>query len=427
VTRVALILMLLVQPLLARVGERYEAYQARVGKPESKVSVHIYDFVAVLREGPRQVAVSVRNGIIQAEEHSPVEPQDIQGLLDAQSVSKMAVVNGARGGLTYFANPGKTHTAAYLAPEKKLRIVEVQKRDSASHQADHRMTPKPSATRSGGHPAYNYPAYAAPLTLRSTLYYVAIGIGIIAGAVAGLWLFQWLTLLIHEGGHIIAGRLVGKQIAEVRLGGGRVVRASRRGATTWYWYLNPYLGGWVMELPKAGTPSRVREFCFIAGGPLATALFLTFLIWLWSTLNPSLSFATKPSLSPMASGLESLLKWLCLSEAIVLLTILIPARYTMYGRPVHSDGLHIWNLFFSRTETKVLSESQSLLQRAYSLVNQHRMHEALILAQKAAQRCKPEELGDYQLSLAHLLTQAKRFAGARAIYREQLDRLAAGG
>lgn len=239
--------------------------------------------------------------------------------------------------------------------------------------------------------------------------------------VAALWLFGWISLLVHEGGHIIAGKLVGVRIMEVRLGTGRRTRAVRWGETIWYWQLFPR-GGWVMRDPRSGAISRFREFCFTAGGPIATALLLVLLIWLWHM------FTSPPTVfvRPLPSLVEQLLKVFGMMEAATLYIVLAPARCRMYGQETETDGLQMWKLFFGRKTAPEPSEAQRLFQKAFDLAQDGRGEEALETAQKAVQACTPDEREGCRFVVADLLMQTRRHAEAAEAYREELRNLEPG-
>jgi regulator of sigma E protease len=81
-----------------------------------------------------------------------------------------------------------------------------------------------------------------------------------------------LLILIHEAGHLIAGRLMGIPIAEFSIGFGPRLRSWSRGQTDYVLRALP-LGGFV--LPALADPSEFRTFAlrkrlaFFLGGPLA--------------------------------------------------------------------------------------------------------------------------------------------------------------
>jgi regulator of sigma E protease len=84
-----------------------------------------------------------------------------------------------------------------------------------------------------------------------------------------------LLILIHEAGHLIAGRLAGIPIAEFAVGFGPRLRSWRRGRTEYSLRALP-LGGFV--LPALADESELRSFAlrkrlaFFFGGPLANLL-----------------------------------------------------------------------------------------------------------------------------------------------------------
>jgi Peptidase family M50 len=86
----------------------------------------------------------------------------------------------------------------------------------------------------------------------------------------------FVTILAHEGGHLLAGRLVGFRVQEIALGPLQI-RRTGRGLAIMFNNCLPWLGGGAMSAPGGvadATNLRWRAAIVAAGGPLAS-LFLT--------------------------------------------------------------------------------------------------------------------------------------------------------
>jgi tetratricopeptide (TPR) repeat protein len=174
-----------------------------------------------------------------------------------------------------------------------------------------------------------------------------------------------------------------------------------------------------MSGPKDGAAmSRFRAFCVTAGGPLATFTFLALLTW---AMIVTKSASSDGSLQPQLTW--TLLKIAMIQEAVMLFGVLTPARCTMYGKQVETDGLQIWKLLFHREPLPAPSQALRLLQKAVELYDRGQKQEAAELARQAAGESAPDELDLSRSVLAQLLMEVGRFEESRAIYREQLDRL----
>lgn len=102
-----------------------------------------------------------------------------------------------------------------------------------------------------------------------------------------------LLILIHETGHLIAGRWMGIPIAEFSIGFGPKLRSWRRGQTDYVLRALP-LGGFV--LPALADPSEFRVFAlrkrlaFFLGGPLANLAAAVPLVAAFNASQGRLSF-----------------------------------------------------------------------------------------------------------------------------------------
>lgn len=97
-----------------------------------------------------------------------------------------------------------------------------------------------------------------------------------------LWFF--LSIMVHEGGHFLAGRLAGLQWMIVTAGPLRLTRlhaghSRKHSRVKVQWFTNDTsIGGLVLMVPGVKPTSRAGWACFVLGGPVANLLFSTVLI-----------------------------------------------------------------------------------------------------------------------------------------------------
>ena len=90
----------------------------------------------------------------------------------------------------------------------------------------------------------------------------------IPAVLIGLYLAEWILLVIHELGHAVAGWFVGLEVVEIRLGFGTKIFARDFGRLSVCIAKYP-ICGWVLAFPPSVKGYRMRCFLFVLGGPLA--------------------------------------------------------------------------------------------------------------------------------------------------------------
>jgi hypothetical protein len=200
------------------------------------------------------------------------------------------------------------------------------------------------------------------------------------------------------------------KIWEVRIGGGRIVRIWRCRGFRWIWHRHP-LCGWVVGFPKSRAASRAQDFCFSLGGPLATALLAGSLLW-----GSALTYESRNG-----AALHGPLQVLSFIELGGLLMTLSPQRFVLYGMPVKTDGLLLWNALFSGREEVTSHESHRLHREAWGHVVEGRSEEAIQRMRDAARSCEARDYDKFQVLLADTLAHTGRVKESAAIYRDLLD------
>lgn len=95
----------------------------------------------------------------------------------------------------------------------------------------------------------------------------------------------YLTIAIHEIGHVLAGAAVGERLMLIKLGGFRIAREKQGFRVRRYGWLLPIGGGTTVTAPTTAGPSRWRASVLMMGGPLCT-LFQFAALWALSTHWP---------------------------------------------------------------------------------------------------------------------------------------------
>ncbi|MBZ2187743.1 M50 family metallopeptidase [Alcanivorax sp. JB21] len=90
-----------------------------------------------------------------------------------------------------------------------------------------------------------------------------------------IWFF--VSVMVHEGGHFVAGRLAGLQWMTVTAGPLRLTRL-RSGVSVQWFRNDSSIGGLVLMVPGTVPISRTGWAAFVLGGPVANLLFSAVLI-----------------------------------------------------------------------------------------------------------------------------------------------------
>ena len=90
-----------------------------------------------------------------------------------------------------------------------------------------------------------------------------------------IWFF--VSVMVHEGGHFVAGRLAGLQWMTVTAGPLRLTRL-RSGVSVQWFRNDSSIGGLVLMVPGTAPISRTGWAAFVLGGPVANLLFSAALI-----------------------------------------------------------------------------------------------------------------------------------------------------
>src|SRR6187401_232918 len=88
---------------------------------------------------------------------------------------------------------------------------------------------------------------------------------------ATVYVALWLAMAVHEFGHILGALLTRQRIWEIHLGYYQPKWPVRLRRTLVWWSLIPY-GGYTLAAPLSQRSYKVRQFVYVAGGPLASAI-----------------------------------------------------------------------------------------------------------------------------------------------------------
>lgn len=102
-----------------------------------------------------------------------------------------------------------------------------------------------------------------------------VRIPLTAGWLAAALLGTNVCIAFHEIGHLAAAWCVNMKLEKIQVGVGPVLW-SRRSANgfIWQWRAWPY-GGFTFAVPQTTKAFRIRQFLFVAGGPLMDVIFLS--------------------------------------------------------------------------------------------------------------------------------------------------------
>jgi tetratricopeptide (TPR) repeat protein len=176
---------------------------------------------------------------------------------------------------------------------------------------------------------------------------ISLVLGMLASAVAWVFLFSTICLWLHELAHAAAARAVNFEIIEVRLGGGPELLRWKIGDWYCHVHLFPYVG-YCLASPSDFKCYRRKKFIYIAAGPLLN-FFLLALGGLY--LMPLLT-----SLG-MAEGDAQYIAILLFCTAFIYnLGSMLPTTLVVRGMRVESDMLNMIKiLFFKKQEPPCFS------------------------------------------------------------------------
>lgn len=224
----------------------------------------------------------------------------------------------------------------------------------------------------------------------------------VAGWLALVYLGLHTQVLLHEWGHLGAARLLGADLLALRVGAGPTLRRGRtRTGLAWEWRLWP-TSGFALAVHPQAAGFRVRQFLFIAGGPLVDGL----LIWaLWSALpQPEGTWLGGRAFANSAGF--GVVKFLLIAVTLSAAEGLVPHRVHLDDGVAHSDGWWLWKIAFlpaGQIRAWVFDQTWARVGHLWTLGRAEEAHAAL--TETAARY--PER----SASLGRLLGQMHREAG----------------
>jgi len=141
---------------------------------------------------------------------------------------------------------------------------------------------------------------------------------------AGLMVSFAIAIVLHEGGHLVAGLALREPVRKIRIGSGGTVLGLRVRSIVVQVCVNP-LGGGAVYFSALGSASRARRMGSLAAGPAVNLLTAAYAFELGSF------------------GVT----WLTtfgLANAVLFLASAVPGSTTEGGRPHPSDGMQLVNL-----------------------------------------------------------------------------------
>jgi hypothetical protein len=222
-------------------------------------------------------------------------------------------------------------------------------------------------------------------------------------------LYMFVSTVLHELGHALAGRLAKFRIFAIEIGKGRVFKEFLFLGFRWQFRTIP-LGGFAHGATRTVQWFRLRETIFVLGGPLANGLLLVGAI----------------ALLPFDDRIDGILKgfapakWLLYTNAVMLVYSLFPHHAdTSYGK-LPNDGLLLWQTWRrSRAEIEHIPY-WFYLREAAELRLRGNLSKARSLAAEGVSYYRDDlNLPNF---IAHCFLDEGRFSEALGIYRRLLEK-----
>jgi hypothetical protein len=139
--------------------------------------------------------------------------------------------------------------------------------------------------------------------------------------VAGFFGWVMIQMLLHEGAHLLAARMVGFSAFAVTIGTGPVLLRRRFGGLELRIHWLPFFG--VVWTRPVLSGLAWRGALFSSAGPLSDALLLALLLYL-------IGFGL--------GDLQHFLAFLALYQAAIIVANLVPSEFTAHGMKILNDG-----------------------------------------------------------------------------------------
>ncbi|UWU24220.1 site-2 protease family protein (plasmid) [Rhizobium sp. CB3171] len=153
--------------------------------------------------------------------------------------------------------------------------------------------------------------------------------------ILSLFVSPWISFILHEMGHVLAGLSVKMEIQEIRLGRGPIIFRGRWSGTEIIVGLIP-LGGRVTGVPKLRYAKAAR-LLFIAGGPVMDLAWFAILI-------VALRFSSD------AVALRVVLFPALAFQVPMIYSNLMPHYSTLYGKRMANDMLALWQTVWPKVD-----------------------------------------------------------------------------
>jgi len=239
-----------------------------------------------------------------------------------------------------------------------------------------------------------------------------IGIKPLILAIPAFLIFFYLSLLLHELGHVIAGRLARIGISRVIIGTGREIARTTILGFPLVITSNP-MGGYTFPSGIEGKLPRPRLLFFIAGGTLFQVFWILFAIGL---LQVGLTAFV------IYKGVD-LLAIFILSNLAVLYFCLVPVKTPYQETKIPSDMLRIFKLLFGSNKALEPFQTIGILDEAFRYFIKKDYERAAGLLKQCIKRF-PGQI-NAKISLSATLIKLMRLQDAKglliALVKEKLD------
>ncbi|MGX8011012.1 site-2 protease family protein [Mesorhizobium sp. ORM8.1] len=158
---------------------------------------------------------------------------------------------------------------------------------------------------------------------------------------ASAFIGAWISLILHESSHALAGHLAKLQIREIRLGLGPTTLHTRLLRIEVHVGTIP-LGGWARTFPQLSF-SKLANLFFVAAGPMMD------IVWL-GVLSGAMTICHDIELA------GTILAPAVIVQMIMVIGNILPYRSKVYGQRLPNDMLALWKIIRGRDPFEVLRQ-----------------------------------------------------------------------
>jgi len=223
-----------------------------------------------------------------------------------------------------------------------------------------------------------------------------------------LYVFMLTTVVPHELGHALAGRLLGYDVFRVIIGYGNVLFKRRFLGCEWEFRPFP-LGGVAVIATRSSRFFRLRRFVMLLAGPLVNVIFIVLLFW----ILPTAGSLGSHSLHGVAPDIDFFL-----ANALLLGMNLFPYKITTAAGVIENDGLALITVPFCKRK-KVEEHLAAYYFLASHELSRQRLYEQAVRVCEEGLGLYPDA-GQLRTQLGVAFLALNEFETARSSFTELL-------